>query len=241
MRDLDRKLTQAAKQGDLAALRAALAAGADVHAENDHALRQAAYDGDLTIVQCLLDAGADVHAADNAALRDAVSRGHLATVRAHVEAGADTDVSSGSILCWAASNGRAAVIDYLLSVCAYSQAAIGETLKRAALFGHAGIVRTLRLHGARLSPLLPHLHHYSSEVQLAAIAMGRLWRISSGKHVRGLHLEALYVLLDRQGHGELTRMLRATRLLEPLAPAARALVLVDLLQRTSEVELAHAP
>ena len=54
----DDALVAASKDGEVDGVRAALAAGADVHARDDAALRLAAYTGHAEVVRMLLDAGA---------------------------------------------------------------------------------------------------------------------------------------------------------------------------------------
>ena len=64
-----------------------LAAGADVHADNDAALRFAAEYGHEAVVAQLLAAGANVHADNDAALRFAAEYGHEAVVALLLAAG----------------------------------------------------------------------------------------------------------------------------------------------------------
>lgn len=68
MRPADQALLNAAAQGSLTGVAAALAAGANVHVDDDAALRWAAQHSDPELVARLLSAGADVHAGDDAAL-----------------------------------------------------------------------------------------------------------------------------------------------------------------------------
>jgi len=56
-------------------------AGANVHADNDHALRWASEYGHSEIVKILLSAGADVHANDDMALQWASENGHSEVVK----------------------------------------------------------------------------------------------------------------------------------------------------------------
>lgn len=63
MPDLYKQLIDAAKSGDLPGVQAALAAGADVNAEDYYALRLAAEYGHVSVVSCLLAAGADLRGA----------------------------------------------------------------------------------------------------------------------------------------------------------------------------------
>jgi bacterioferritin-associated ferredoxin len=58
-----------------------LAAGANVHADNDYALYWASYKGHTEVVKVLLAAGANVHANDDGALRWASYNGHTEVVK----------------------------------------------------------------------------------------------------------------------------------------------------------------
>lgn len=96
-------LLRAAAEGDIEALKAALAAGADVNGVGDNddsmycdatALIYAAEGGYTDCVDALLAAGADVDARDYSevtALQAASANGHLACVALLIEAGADLD------------------------------------------------------------------------------------------------------------------------------------------------------
>ena len=85
----------AVRRGDLAAVRAQLAAGADIDARDAHgqtALMNAARDGQAALVHLLTENGADLnhHAKYGlTAVMIAVIRGHAEVVRILVEAGAD--------------------------------------------------------------------------------------------------------------------------------------------------------
>lgn len=95
MNDWDKKLLAAAKAGDLATAKAALDAGADVHAKNVlgvAALHWAAQKGHLDVAQLLIERGADVHATSDAGstpLHWAARKGHLDILRLLIENGAD--------------------------------------------------------------------------------------------------------------------------------------------------------
>ena len=67
---------------------AAVAWGADVHADNDDALRYAASHGYTPVVEILLDAGANVHAEDDAALYYAALGGQYKVVELLLNRGA---------------------------------------------------------------------------------------------------------------------------------------------------------
>ena len=111
----DQHLIEAAWRGHAETLAGLLAAGADIHAEDDAALREAAYQGHLEVVAALLAAGADVHARGDQALRDAAWRGHVEVVRALLAAGANVvHTREDQALRWAAYPGHAEVLRALL-------------------------------------------------------------------------------------------------------------------------------
>ena len=66
-----------------------LAAGANVHAQNDMALRVASKKGHVDVVQILLAAGADVHAQNDTALLWASEWDHVDVVQVLLAAGAN--------------------------------------------------------------------------------------------------------------------------------------------------------
>jgi len=55
----EKNLIKSARSGDIDDIKAALAAGADIHADHDDALRWAAASGHAEVVRILLAAGAD--------------------------------------------------------------------------------------------------------------------------------------------------------------------------------------
>jgi hypothetical protein len=111
--DNDYALRGAAVNGHLPVVQALLAAGADVHADNDYALCCAARNGHLPVVQALLAAGANLHARDDYALCCAVGNGHLPVVQALLAAGANLHADNDYALCWAARNGHSECVKLL--------------------------------------------------------------------------------------------------------------------------------
>jgi len=82
-------LFEAAITGKASVVTAALAAGANIHADDDEALRWAAFLGHVDVVQILLAAGANVHADHDGALRSAADHGHAEIARCLMAARAD--------------------------------------------------------------------------------------------------------------------------------------------------------
>lgn len=193
-------LLAAVQAGDLAGVRASLAAGADPNESETLPLRQAASLGHADIVQTLLAADAGVHAHDDAAIRFAVQNGHLAVVRLLLSHGAD--------------------------ISAFAH----QPLRSAVSHGHEAIVRLLRECGAELKFILTSMGLFSPAVQIAALCNGDLGGFSIADIARNDACpEALCALLAHQGHAELATTITATRMLEPLSPAERATLLTDLL------------
>jgi hypothetical protein len=111
--DKDNALIFSAYYGKLDFVKYLLAAGADVHANDDYALRWASEYGHTEMVKVLLAAGADVHTKDNYALRWASNNGHTEVVKVLLAAGADVHANDDLALQWACSNGHTEVVKVL--------------------------------------------------------------------------------------------------------------------------------
>lgn len=92
MRQKGQQLTRAAAEGDIKALRQALAEGADVHFEEDLPLRTAAMTGHLDCLGALIAAGADVTVRFNEALFYAAQAGDRKMVDCLLDHGAEIDI-----------------------------------------------------------------------------------------------------------------------------------------------------
>jgi ankyrin repeat protein len=77
---IDNMLIDHARAGRVKMVKAVLADGVNVHAQNDCALFWASYNGHVDVVKVLLAAGANVHADDDSALRWASQNGHVDVV-----------------------------------------------------------------------------------------------------------------------------------------------------------------
>jgi len=150
LKELNNKFIVAARGGHLEIVKELLAAGADVHAEDDAALRRAAHNGHLEIVKELLAAGADVHAEDDAALRRAAEYGRLEVVKELLSAGADVHAWDDCALRWAARNGHLEVVKDLLAAGANVHADDDYALSWAAECGHLEVVKELLAAGANV-------------------------------------------------------------------------------------------
>ena len=107
------KLETGSEEGLLWLVKDALAAGADVHAEDDYALRWASKNGHVEVVKVLLAVGADVHARDDYALQWASKNGHVEVVKVLLAAGADVHAGDDYALQWASRNGHIEVVKVL--------------------------------------------------------------------------------------------------------------------------------
>ena len=121
--DVDQRLLAAAAQGDVDAIRAAIADGADPDARGDGgrtALLVAARAGHLAAFQALLDAGADVDLQDDDRANPflwAGAEGRLDILRLANEAGADPAITNrygGVALIPASERGHVETVRYLL-------------------------------------------------------------------------------------------------------------------------------
>jgi ankyrin repeat protein len=160
-------LINAARGGDVARVRALLAAGADVNAADPTgttALIGATADAHWEAARLLLEAGADVNAQDRSgctALHGAAGCEDGAdVVRILLRAGARTEVRArmsmlnGTPLMWAAAQGRTETVQVLVAAGADVNAGDeqGTTpLMRAAQAGHAATVRALLAGGAAVN------------------------------------------------------------------------------------------
>lgn len=99
---LDGRMIDAAEQGRTETVRALLADGAYVRADDDSALDLAARHGHTATVQALLAAGAYVHAGDDKALRHAALNNQTETVQTLIAAGANVHAEADYALRWAA-------------------------------------------------------------------------------------------------------------------------------------------
>lgn len=161
---VDAGLLAAVKAANEAAVRAAIARGADVTAvESDGTtpLHWAVHADDTAIVALLLDAGADAGAANRYGVRPIVlacTNGNAAIVELLLEAGADPNTTwteGETALMTAARTGLVDVVDLLLDHGADVNATEswrGQTaLMWAAAEGHASVIPAMLSHGADIT------------------------------------------------------------------------------------------
>jgi len=101
----DRALVVAAQAGRLEVVELLLAVGVDVHVHSDMALIEAACYGHVEVVKLLLAAGAYIHAWGDAALKEAIIGRHAEVVEVLRAAGANFDTLCGHALRRAREDG----------------------------------------------------------------------------------------------------------------------------------------
>jgi len=111
----EKALIAAARAGDVEGVKAALAAGADIHSSTDGALCFAADFGHAEVVGVLLASGSHIHASDDAALCWSASQGHAEVVRILLAGGADIHARCDAALRWAALEHHEATVRVLLA------------------------------------------------------------------------------------------------------------------------------
>ena len=122
-----------------------LAAGADIHAEQDIALRRTCEMGDVDVVDALLRAGANVHAMDDEPLSDACRKFHADVVDSLIGAGANVNAREGEFLVQTSHMGTARIVNSLLAAGARHYS---EALLMACYGGNVDIVQALLTAGA---------------------------------------------------------------------------------------------
>ena len=145
----DNALVYSAAYGKLDFVEYLLAAGADVHTDNDYALRGASIEGHTEMVKVLLTAGADVHAGDDYALQLASYSGHTEVVKVLLTAGADVHAGKDYALRWASNYGHTEVVKVLLAAGADVHADKDYALRWASNYGHTETVKVLKDHIAK--------------------------------------------------------------------------------------------
>jgi len=108
-------LQHAAAYGHDEVIRILLAAGADLHTEDDATLRWAVIYGCAKTARLLLNEGANVHARNDDALRTAATFGHAEVVRILLAAGANVHAEDDGALYAATTNGHTEVARLLIA------------------------------------------------------------------------------------------------------------------------------
>ena len=157
-------LVNAARTGDVAAVRAALKKGqkaTTASPDGTTALHWAAHREDLTMVEALLTAGADVRAANRygaTPLSQAATNGNASVIRRLLKAGADANTlmpGGESVLMTVARTGHVdavkAIIEQGANVNATEPTRAQTALMWAAGEGHAAVVKLLLASGASIN------------------------------------------------------------------------------------------
>lgn len=213
-------LSDAAAEGDIKTVRAALARGASVNETDlrcETPLGRAARNGQLETMHVLLAAGADPEAAPSTlshfrglSLWNAAENGQAAAVQLLLEAGADVHSGNGRALWLAASKGHADTVKVLLQGGAHLQAQDDAALREAAKNGHTDTVKVLLDAGANV--------HAGADAAYRSFDQERerQGRVRSGEDsaliwaARNGHAETVKALLDAGAnvHVENDRVLR---------------------------------
>lgn len=83
--NLEERLVEVSKHGNLEAVKKLVKSRADIHAEEDVALYWASIEGHSEVVKYLCEVGADIHACGDDALRSASLHGRLEVIEYLVE------------------------------------------------------------------------------------------------------------------------------------------------------------
>ncbi len=206
----DTRIAQAARKGDIAAVRALIAQRVDVNsteADGSTALLWAAYRSDAETARALIAAGANVKAANRLGVTPLLEAARVGNAAAIIEmllkAGADPNEShyeGETPLMAAAASGNVDAVKLLLAhgaqVNTKEQAEDQTALMWAAERGHAAVVRALIAAGADANLVAkPNvLKNYRGDA-------GRMWTNHSSRGLTALMFAA------RQGHLEAARAL----------------------------------
>jgi hypothetical protein len=147
-KDKDNALAYCAGYGKLDFVEYLLAAGTDVHANNDDVLQCAIVYGHIEVVKVLLAAGANVHTNNDRALRWVSEHGNTEEVKVLLAAGANVHADNDYALKWASVYGHTEVVKVLLAAGANVHAENDRALQWASNNGHTEIVKVLLAAGA---------------------------------------------------------------------------------------------
>lgn len=190
----------------------------------------------MGILKCLIDFGVDPRQKTDYALRAGAKHGGE-LVRLLLSAGANPDAGPGEPLRVAILGKNLSAIEQLLQAGAKLD---GTVLDLALPHSTPEIIRALRAAGAEAPRPLSIICRGSVENQRAFFSVGDVVNLDPVELARlGTAPSALALLLERQGHAELSAMLQATQMLEPMTPSERAELLADMLTR-NQPEPIHA-
>lgn len=160
----------------------------------------------------------------------AAKAGDLEAVKAALAAGADPFARECSALGWGVLVGSLPIVQQLLArMKTPDKEDLHWPLRYAANAGNLTIAKALLGAGATLDHI-PPLQELSREIQALFAQHLNMETAISDYALQGACPEALCVLLERQGQAELATMITATRMLEPLTPDERAVLLNQFLE-----------
>src|SRR5262245_28461002 len=150
--ELEDRFLLAVRNGDVAGVKAALAAGVNVNSKFRYdrmVLSFAADRGNLEVVKVLLDAGADVNARDTfygmTAMSQALNKKHASIVRLLLEKGAD---NSEGVLMFGVQQNSLELISTSLEKGGLRPDSLTAAVSRASRDNRSGLVDLLKKHGA---------------------------------------------------------------------------------------------
>lgn len=150
-------LPTAARRGYTDVVRALIALGADVHADNELALISASHTGRTDVVKTLVSAGAYIHASEGLALYTAAAAGHADVVRVLLAAGAAAHGYGEQALAIACTHGWSAVVRHLIDAGTNIRTYHDQPLRYAACNGHLHIMHLLVEAGADVRPQMENM------------------------------------------------------------------------------------
>jgi putative sugar O-methyltransferase len=162
---VNRAVCEAARQGDLDAVRGLHRQGADLHAGNNEALCQACQNGHLNVVRYLHRHGVKLNVRDDEPLCRACQNGHLNIIRylhadgvkilrfvRHLRGNrVELTARDNEPLCRACEGGHLEIVRYLQESGIKLNARDDEPLCRACEGGHLEVVRYLHKNGTNLN------------------------------------------------------------------------------------------
>jgi len=129
--DIEKALDRAAFSGHLAIIKYLIAQGAHPYIKKGRTLMEAAAGGQLAIVKCLIEEGVNPNAMDGDALSWALIINHTEIIKHLVDQGADLRPHLGTALMQAVSMGNLELVQYLLDKGANPNANGWEPIKEA--------------------------------------------------------------------------------------------------------------
>jgi ankyrin repeat protein len=141
-KNLNYKLIDAVKRGDLTQVKLFVENGANINYAKNIALRYSAENGYLEIVKYIIECGINIHTEMAEALQYSARNGHLNIVKYLVEQGADIHTDN-KVLIWSIYGGSLSVVKYLVDHGADINTDKESPLMSSAINGHIEIIKYL--------------------------------------------------------------------------------------------------